>query len=176
MKSKRIAIGLTMTLLLGVAATAYAAETTTTASTTNTIHQRLGMGRATGLRGYDYVTSVLKNKLGLTDKEITDWLNSGKSLYDLAKSKGMTEEQFEAALLEERSKAIDDAVAKGSLTKEQGDIIKQNLKTNMANCTENLGQGCGNLSGAGCGITRGENGVGIGKGMNASGRGGRGLR
>lgn len=140
MKSKKMAIALTLTLILGVGGTVFATETTTNTKSNVAIHQALGMGRITGIRGYDYVTSVLKNKLGLTDKEITDGLSSGKTVYDLAKEKGMTEEQFQAALLEEKSKAIDEAVTKDTITKEQGDALKETLKTNMSSCTGNFGE------------------------------------
>ena len=71
----------------------------------------------------------------MTDKEITDGLNSGKSMYDLAKEKGMTEEQFKAVLLEERNKAVDKAVTEGKITKEEGDAIKVRLKNNSESCT-----------------------------------------
>ena len=141
MKSKKIAIALTLTLILGVGGTVFAAEATINAKNNMATHQALGMNRMAGIRGYDSVTSVLKNKLGLTDKEITDGLNSGKTVYDLAKEKGMTQEQFQAALLEERSKSIDVAVTKGTITKEQGDTLKENLKANQANCTGNFGDG-----------------------------------
>lgn len=141
MKSKKIALALTLTLILGVGGTVFATETTTNAETNTATHQRLGLNRITGIRGYDYVTSVLKNKIGLTDKQITDGLNLGKTVYDLAKEKGMTEEQFQAALLEERSKAIDEAVTKDNITKEQGDTLKENLKTNQTSCTGNFGEG-----------------------------------
>lgn len=59
------------------------------------------------MKGYDYVEVVLKNKLNMTDAEITTGFNSGKTMYDLAKEKGMTEDEFKEALLEERNKAID---------------------------------------------------------------------
>lgn len=174
MKNKRLAIALSITLMLGLAATAYAAETTAP-QTNNTIHQRfgMGMGKAAGFNGHDSITSVLKDKLSLTDKEITDWLNSGKTLYDLAKSKGMTDDQFKAALLEERTKAIDEAVAKGTLTKEQADIMKENIKNNINNCTGTTGQGCMQNAGAGCGMA--EKGHMQGRGMNFNGMNGRGL-
>lgn len=141
MKSNKIAIALALTLILGVGGTLLAAETTTNTTKNVATHLSLGMNRITGIRGYDYVTSVLKNKLGLTDKDINDWLNSGKTLYDLAKEKGMAEEQFQAALLEERSKAIDEAITKGTITKAQGDTLKESLKTNQASCAGNFGQG-----------------------------------
>ena len=170
MESKKLIISLTLTLtlILGVSGIAMASETTTNATTSITQHQALGMNRITGVRGYDYVTSILKNKLGLTDKEITDGLNSGKTIYDLAKAKGMTEEQFQTALLEEKSKAIDGAVTKGTITKEQGITLKETLKNNQGSCTGNFGQGNINSHGNRTGNFRGNGGGMMGSGRNVS--------
>ena len=82
----------------------------------------------TGMRGYDYVESILKDNLGMTDAEITAGLNSGKTMYALAEEKGMTVDQFKAALLEERNKAVDKAVADGTITNEEGASLKGNSK------------------------------------------------
>ena len=116
----------------------------------------------TGVRGYDYVESVLKDTLGMTDAEITAGLNSGKTMYDLAKEKGITTDQFKAALLEEINKAVDKAVADGTITNEEGASLKETLKNNLDNCTgipgqragknravRGNGQGTGHMSGGG---------------------------
>jgi hypothetical protein len=145
MKVKKLVTVLVLTLVLGLSATAYAATTQGT-----TVRQRLGLNRITSMRGYDYVVSVLKNKLGLTDKNITDGLNSGKTLYDLAKDKGMTLEQYKDAVYEEKAKAIDAAVSKGTITKQQGEDLKAALKSNIDNCTapgQMSGRGAGNCGG-----------------------------
>ena len=114
MKAKKLIIALTMTLTMGLGITAYANTTESTIGT----HQRAGLGMITGVRGYDYVESVLKDNLGMTDAEITTGLNSGKTMYTLAEEKGMTVDQFKAALLDERNKAVDKAVADGTITNE----------------------------------------------------------
>lgn len=179
MKSKKLILALTMTITMGLGITAYAATesantqttTVTTANTsTNGFHMAgAGLGRATGMRGYDYVEAVLKDKLGMTDEEITAGFNSGKTMYDLAKEKGMTEDEFKTALLEERIKAIDKAVADGNITKEEGDSIKENLKNNMDNCTGIPGQGM-KQSGTGYSSGRSAGGKRTGKGhMSADG-------
>lgn len=160
-------------IALGIGATAYASAGETKQS--NTTRQRLGLGRITSMRGYDYSTNVLKNKLGLSDKDITDALNSGKSPYEVALEKGMTEESFKQALLEERSKAIDAAVAKGSISKEDGENLKANLNDNLQNCTGSFGQGNGQGRACGTGMMGNGQGNGCGAGMmgNGQGRGGR---
>lgn len=146
MISKKLILGLTIAISMGLGVTAYAANVETTTST-NYTHQGVGLGRITGIRGYDYVEAVLKDKLGMADEEITAGFNSGKTMYDLAKEKGMTEDEFKEALLEERNKAIDKAVTDGTITKEEGDSMKETLANNIINCTGIPGQKAGNGNG-----------------------------
>lgn len=154
MKKRKIITALTLTMAIGIGATAYAASTNTTSAPV----QRLGLGRITSMRGYDYITNILKSKLGLSDTDISNGLNSGKTLYDLAAEKGMTDEELKTALLDERTKAIDAAVSQGTITKEEGETLKENLSNNIANCTGNFGQrrgyGQGQGRGLGCGMMR----------------------
>lgn len=160
MKKRTIISALALTMAIGVGATAYAASSDNTNASMP--GQRLGLGRITSMRGYDYITNILKNKLGLSDADITNAANSGETPYDLATEKGMTEEQLKVSLLEERAKAIDAAVTKGTITKEEGETLKTNFKINIENCTGNfrqgqgLGQGGGmmrNGQGRGCSFT-----------------------
>lgn len=142
MKKRNLIIGLVLTLAIGGGVTAYA--TTTNNTTTTSITNRAcgtGMRFATGQKGYESVEAVLKNKLAMTDSEITEARNSGKTMFEIAKEKGMSEEDFKAALLEERYKAIDDSVTKGTITKEQGEEYKTQIKNNMANTTPGQGMG-----------------------------------
>lgn len=136
MKKRKIISALVLTVSIGMGATAYAAST----DTAFTPGQRLGLGRMTSMRGYDYISNILKNNLGLTDTDITNATNSGKTLYELAVEKGMTEDELKSLLIEEKTKSIDDAVKKGTITKEDGEILKSNLNTNIRNCTGNFGQ------------------------------------
>lgn len=147
MKKRNIITALTLTMAIGMGATAYAASADNTAAAAS--GQRLGLGRITSMRGYDNITNILKNKLGISDSDIINARNSGKTLYDLAEEKGMTDEQLKTSLLEERSKAIDDAVAKGTITKDEGENLKAKLNDNMQNCTGNFGQGQGQGRGQG---------------------------
>ena len=136
MKKRNIIIGLVLTLAVGSGVTVYA--TTTNNTTINSITSRAcgtGMSLATGQRGYVNVEAVLKNKLGMTDSEITEARNSGKTMYEIAKEKGMSEEDFKAALLEEKYKAIDDAASNGTITKDQGEEYKTQIKNNIDNCS-----------------------------------------
>ena len=164
MKSKKLILGLAMAITMGLGVTAYAANTETSTST-NYTHERVGLARATGVRGYDYVESILKNKLGMTDDEITAGFNSGKTMYDLAEEKGMTEDEFKKSLLEERNKAIDKAIANGTITKAEGDSMKETLENNIDTCTgipvQRIGQS-GTSYGSGYGKIAGGKGAGKG--------------
>ena len=168
MKSKKLWVALTLSLVLVTSGVVFAAETSTTAPVTTVAHKTLGLARTTGLRGYDYASSVLKTK-GFTDTQITTGLASGKTVYELAKEKGMSEEQCKAALLAEKSKAIDTSVTKGTITKEEGITLKENIKTNTASCSGNFGEG--NKNSNGTGNVRGTSKThGNGGGMMGNGR------
>lgn len=167
MKKKNVISALALTMVLGIGATAYAA-TASDSSNINIQNGRLGLGRITSMRGYEYTSNVLKDKLGLTDEEITAARNSGKTLYDLALEKGLTAEDLQAAMLEEKTKAIDSAVASGTITKEEGDALKANLKTNIENCTGNFGGMQGRGFNRGNGMMRN----GQGRGMMGNWQGG----
>ncbi|MBU3160735.1 hypothetical protein KPL37_13380 [Clostridium frigoris] len=89
MKSKKLWVALTLSLVLVTSGVVFAAEISTTTPVTTVAHNAVGMARASGVRGYDYVTSVLKTK-GFTDTQITAGLAFGKTVYELAKEKGAT--------------------------------------------------------------------------------------
>ncbi len=149
MKRKSIVSVMAITIAIITGATAYAASTGGSAAATS--RERLGLGRITSMRGYDYIASILKDKLGLTDEDLADAQRSGKTPYELATEKGMTEEQLKAYLLEGKSKAIDGAVSKGTITKEEGESLKAKLNTNIQNCPGNFGQRQGAFRGQGRG-------------------------
>jgi ribosomal protein S20 len=166
MKKRNIISALALTMTIGIGATAYAASISDNTNITSP-NQRLGLGRITSMRGYDYTSTILKDKLGLTDEEITTARNSGKTIYDLALEKGISQEEIKSALLEEKAKAIDAAVTKGTITKEEGDALKANLSTNIENCTGNFGQMQVQGKGKGQGMMRN----GSGRGMMGNGQG-----
>lgn len=130
MKKKNLISIFAATLVVGLGVTAYAAVP----SNTNCQGGGNGLGRIAGFRGYDIITNVLKEK-GVTETEITNALNSGKNLNSLAEEKGITADELKKSLLEEKTKAIDNAVANGTLTKEQGETSKARITENISNCT-----------------------------------------
>jgi hypothetical protein len=72
----------------------------------------------------------LKEK-GATDEEINSALNSGKTLYDFAIEKGLTTEEIKNYMVSEKTKAIDDAVASGKITAEEGAEAKTRIQENF---------------------------------------------
>ena len=102
-------------------------------------HQKAGLKKITGSRGYDFIKIILKEKLGMTDDEIQVGLDSGKTMHDLAIDKGMSEDEFKNALIEEKNQAIDKAISDGTITQDEGDSAKNIIKNNAANsnCSTN---------------------------------------
>ena len=158
MKKRNIVLSLTLTIALGLGVTAYAASGNAqgrrnlengTCSGTG-----FGVGRVTNSRGYDILTELLKNK-GVSDTDITAAQTSGKSLHDLAIEKGITATEIQAFMLKERVASIDEAVAAGKLTTEQGEAAKANLTENSANCTIAGGNGCQGNAGSMMGKMKG---------------------
>lgn len=139
MKKKSFIASLVIGLTLAGGATAFAAAPDTP-STSNPVGTCLYYGKTTAMRGYTAVTDVLKSKFGVTDDEINKAADSGKTLYDVAKDKGVTDEQFKGAVIEERTKAIDQAVKDGTMTKENADLMKERINTNSKNMVPGQGR------------------------------------
>ncbi|MCY6959102.1 hypothetical protein [Clostridium brassicae] len=138
MKRKNILAGTVLSILIGVGATAYATTTTTPSQNTNSdnnkpISSGIGLRRITGLRGYDFATSVIKSKLKVTDEDINKAREQGKTLSDFAEEKGLTHDDLRSAMIESKNKAIDEAVSKGTISKEEGESYKKSIKENSEN-------------------------------------------
>ena len=165
MKKSKIAAAVVLTLALSLGATAYAASNSNLAPETNNACQGTGFGRVTGQRGWEFMTNLLKGQYKVSDEEITNARNSGKTMFDVASDKGVKFEDFKAAMLEERFKAIDAAVEKGTITEAQGKAMKETMNANSANCTtpgqgrggNGSRMGMGRGAGRGCGMQGGRN-------------------
>lgn len=75
--------------------------------------------------------SVLKNKLGYTEAQISDAAKAGKTAFDLAKEKGMTDDQLRNEIIKAKSQKIDKMVAEGKIEKDKADTIKANFKAKI---------------------------------------------
>jgi hypothetical protein len=156
MKKRNIVLSLTLTIALGLGVTAYATNGNALGKGTlgNGACVGMGIGRVTNIRGYDVLTELLKSK-GVTDSEITAAQTSGKSLHDLALEKGITIDEIQAFMLKERIASIDEAVAAGKSTAEQGEAAKATITENSANCTLGGGSGCQGNAGSMMGKMKG---------------------
>lgn len=72
-------------------------------------------------------TEILK-RLGISEEEEEKAEKSGKTLFQIAKEKGHNESEVRTIVIEEKNKAIDEAVSSGKLTKEKGETIKAKIK------------------------------------------------
>lgn len=171
MKKKNLLLTLSMCTMLALGSTVYATSATNlnnskpaavenNNSQTSYNENGLGLRRITGKRGYDFITSVIKDNLKVSDEEINKALDEGKTLVDFAKEKGLSEENLKKALVDSKSKAIDESVAKGDLTKEEGENIKNRIKENSENCTLENRNGIKNSS-----QRQGRGGMGQGRGQ-----------
>jgi len=67
-------------------------------------------------------------KLGITKEDIENGKKSGKSIFEIAKEKGHSEEDVKKLMIEEKGKYIDAEVQRGAITKEKGEEIKTHFK------------------------------------------------
>jgi hypothetical protein len=84
-------------------------------------------GFAQGAYGpmHDYMIAALAGKLGLTVDELNAKIANGERPYDIALSKGLTEDQVRELMEQAHDEALQAAVAAGVLTQEQVDRMDQ---------------------------------------------------
>ena len=113
----------------------------------------MGMGG-----GHNILSSLLKEK-GATDAEIKAALDSGKSLYDFAVEKGITDAQMKEYMIAECTKHIDEAVTAGKMTAAQAEAAKTKVTEASANW---------NFKNQGNGMMKGSMGMGGGHNVLSS--------
>jgi hypothetical protein len=90
------------------------------------------MGRGGGWM-HEFVEEALADKPGITETQIEEGLNSGKTMYQIALDEGIQEADVPALLQEVHEAAFDKAVADGVISREQADWMLQRMKGNWAN-------------------------------------------
>jgi uncharacterized protein YidB (DUF937 family) len=70
--------------------------------------------------------------LGLQADKVQQSLKDGKSLLDLAKEQGMSEEDLTSRLLAVRNSKVDEAVKSGKITKEKADTVKAKMQEHIS--------------------------------------------
>jgi len=84
-----------------------------------------------GLRGHGPDLDAAASYLGLSEAELRTQLDGGKTLAQVAKDKGKTVDGLVDAMLADKKKRIDAAVAAGKITKAQGDEFVAGLKARV---------------------------------------------
>jgi hypothetical protein len=125
--------------------------------------QRIGFGQL-------IPASVLANRLDMDIKDVLALRQAGKSYYQIAVDKGIKAEDYKNDLLEKKNTYIDEQVKSGTITAEQGKLIKDRMSTNIESC-DGQTPGLGRING-GCGIGgSGTGGFGRGRGFERMGNG-----
>lgn len=82
----------------------------------------------------DQVHAAVATALGITPDEVTAAVRSGKTMPDLAKEKGIPVDDVMAKAKAAREAYINEQVAAGKLTKEQGDLLLSRPGPGGADC------------------------------------------
>jgi hypothetical protein len=140
-----LGVGVSATLLLGVVGTSFAADPTPTAPTPGAWGWQRGPmmggpqtgGWQAGGRGFGYQTmnEALTKLLGMTAEQIHTERLAGKSLVQIAQSKGKSEADVIGALMGARKAALEARVKAGTLTQDQADaaykLMEQRIKDSL---------------------------------------------
>ena len=112
--------------------------------------QRIGYGQL-------IPATVLSEMLDMDIKDVIELRQAGKTFYQIAVEKGIAPEDYKSDLLEKKNEYVDEQVKSGSITEDQGNLLKERMKTNI--------DGCNGQGGSGMGRNMGRN---MGKGMGRS--------
>lgn len=147
-----LAVGLVVVLVAALATTAMAAQKTRTAITvpTNADYAAWGCPMLNG--NYQVVADLL----GMTTQEIQTELQQGKNLVEIAATKGVTEDQLVAAVLEPMKAFMQGQVTAGIWTQAQLDAHLKLAEQHIRLLVNTSGNGYG---GYGCGMMGGLNGT-----------------
>jgi predicted DNA-binding protein (UPF0251 family) len=84
-----------------------------------------------GMHGHGPHLDAAASYLGLSEDQLQQQLESGKTLAQVAKAQGKSVEGLVDAMLADKKKALDDAVASGKLTKAERDEFVAGLKARV---------------------------------------------
>ncbi len=92
-----------------------------------------GRGMMAGFNGqygpmHTYVVDAVAEKLGLTSEDVQSRLASGESMWQIASSTGLSDDQVRAVLEEAHDIALQKAVEAGLLTQEQAEWMDQHME------------------------------------------------
>ena len=96
---------------------------------------------------HTYMIAAIAEAFGMTPEELQAQYDQGKTPWDIAQEKGMTQEQFFALMTEARTQALQQAVADGVITQQQADWMLSHMQ-NMGGYGFGPG-GCPGMGGQG---------------------------
>lgn len=124
-------------VLLGNSAAAQTPAPTTPAQTA-TVGRGYGMGGGTGMfmQGRmggqsNSLVAVTATTLDMSQTDLVAALNSGKTIADVAKEKGVALDKIVEAFIAPRAKLLQESVTAGRLTQAQADANLATMKTNV---------------------------------------------
>jgi hypothetical protein len=94
-----------------------------------------GMMGTNGAYGpmHEYMLKALAEKLNLTTDEIQTRLNKGETMWDIARSQGISDTEISTLMNEAHDQALADAVAAGVITQEQADWMDSHMEQMLGN-------------------------------------------
>lgn len=125
-------------------------------------NQMMGGGFAGMSAMHDEVVQALAEKLGISVTDLNGQLAGGKTMLQIAQSKGWTTDQFRSWMVETQKTTLQNLVADGKLTQQQADWMNSHMSQMIAN-----GYGPGNCPG----ISGNPNGASTSNGMGNMMRG-----
>lgn len=125
----KLITALILGLSLGAGTVVNASTQMDTTEVNTSIQAQPKMHKCNGGQGTLY--RVLKDKLGISELEIQNASSSGKTAFDLAKTKGYTPEQLKTILIDEQSKKIDEELKAGKVTKENAVTMKNDFNAKI---------------------------------------------
>ncbi len=152
-------------------ANAAAAEPSAAATTAEVYGPGAGLGRAYG----NMMDSVSK-LLGMDPAEVRTERRSGKSLAQIAETKGISKDKLVDSIVEQRKSQLDQGVANGNISQEQAEYCEENMaqrveegvtRTTVGPADGKGGRGMGRAAGMGQTMGR-DMGMGRGAGMGAA--------
>lgn len=121
----------------------YAAET---APVVQNFQPGAGMGAAAG-RLQGSMIDVISDLLGMDRTQLIQERQAGKSMVDIAKTKGVDEQKLVDTIMDQRKAFIDQRLKDGQITEEQAqyceDNMEQRIKTNVERTTVGPANGFG---------------------------------
>jgi len=100
-----------------------------------------GMPRLPGLRG-ESLHVIAAEQLGMSESDLIDQLQEGKSVADVAAEKGVDPQTIAEAYLAQVQEKLAEAVTDGDITQKQADAMLENMAEHVASQLEAACGGC----------------------------------